>query len=298
MVDTMQHRRPGPEAVFQLAALWAAKRLRGRLQNQAGNENEFYSEFFTDEDEDVFGWDPRARQRVETVRLAVSSRVAKGGKVLDVGCGLGEVLDGLTEEYQCFGVDYAESNVRRAARRLGERATVRQGSAFELPIGDASMDAVICLEVLEHLPDDHAPLVEMLRVLRAGGVLILAVPYTYYWPAYLKLMGHHRHYTRESLTTMLQRGGCKVLEHLPNYPRWHQKFTRGFIALKAIYLPQQRLGLTKSSLQEFRLWHGSSPAISQLEQLLSAAHAADARLPYAELPTSTFVVAGRETEGT
>jgi 2-polyprenyl-3-methyl-5-hydroxy-6-metoxy-1,4-benzoquinol methylase len=290
-------RTPGPEAVFQLAALWAAKRLRGRVQHQTGKEGEFYSEFFTDEDEDAFGWDPRARQRAETVRETIARLAARGASVLDVGCGLGEVLDGLTQDYRCFGVDYAESNVRRASRRLGERARVQQGSAYALPFDAESMDAVICLEVLEHLADDRAPLTEMLRVLKPTGVLILAVPYTYYWPAYLELMGHYRHYTRESLTQLVREAGCDVVEYLPNYPRWHQHFTRGFVAIKAMYLVESRLGLTKASMQAFRLWPGALPAIEQLERQLSKVRDADGRLPYADLSTSTFVVARRRLGG-
>jgi SAM-dependent methyltransferase len=295
--DGADHVRPNLEALSQLAVLWAAKRFRGRLQNAGGNESDFYSEFFTDEDEDVFGWDPRARQRVATVRAALTSRVTKGGRVLDVGCGLGEVLDGLTPDYECFGIDYAASNVRRAAKRLGDRATVQQGSAFELPFENASMDAVVCLEVLEHLPDDHAAMAEMLRVLQPSGILGLAVPYTYYWPAYLKLMGHYRHYTRDSLSVLLAELDCKVHEHLPNFPRWHQKFTRGFVAIKALYLAKRGLSHTKVSLQEFRLWPGARPAIAVLEDHLMPAHAEDGRLPYAGLATSTFVVAGRSSEG-
>ncbi len=289
----MQKQRPGVEALFQLGALWAAKRFRGRLRNTGSNESEFYSEFFTNEDEDVFGWDPRARRRVETVAAAIGKYVPKGLRVLDLGCGLGEVLGGLIADYQCCGVDYATSNVMRASRRLDGRALVQQGSAEAIPFDDASMDAVICLEVLEHLRDDRVALLEMLRVLRSGGILVLAVPYTYYWSAYLQLMGHFRHYTRQSLAALLRGVGCEVVEYLPNFPRWHQRFTRQFIQIKAAHIAATRLNLTKTSLREFELWPGAGSAISHLEQRLEPARADDAKLPYADLATSTFVVARR-----
>ena len=58
------------------------------------------------------------------------------------------------------------------------------------------MDVALCLEVLEHIEDDQRAVREIHRVLRPDGLLIAAVPYTYYWPQYLKLLGHFRHYTR------------------------------------------------------------------------------------------------------
>jgi SAM-dependent methyltransferase len=51
-----------------------------------------------------------------------------------------------------------------------------QGTAFALPFADASFDAVICSEVLEHVPDDLAIFQELTRVLRPGGTLILGTP--------------------------------------------------------------------------------------------------------------------------
>jgi SAM-dependent methyltransferase len=292
----MQHKPPGIEAIFQLAALWAAKRLRGRMQRSAVNEADFYSGFFTDEDDDVFGWDPRALLRQKTVKNALNARIPKGGKILDIGCGLGEVLAGLIDDFTCFGVDVADSNVKRARRRLGVGATISQGSAFAIPCGDESMDAVICLEVLEHLIDDRSALLEMLRVLRPGGILIIAVPYTYYWPAYLQLMGHYRHYTRDSLGDLLQSVECQILDYLPNYPRWHQQFTRGFIAIKALHLMSRQFSPKGSSLREFRFVPGGSLEIEKLDRRLSSERERDAALPYRELSTSTFVVAGRISE--
>jgi SAM-dependent methyltransferase len=294
--NSMQHQLPGIEAIFQLAALWGAKCLRGRMQRSAGNEAAFYSDFFTDEDEDTFGWDPRARLRQQTVKYALNSRIPTGGKILDVGCGLGEVLAALIDDYTCFGVDFAETNVRRARRRLGAGATITQGSAFAIPFENGSMDAVMCLEVLEHLSDDRAALVELVRVLRPGGILIIAVPYTYYWPAYLRLMGHYRHYTRDSLSELLGSVGCQVVDYLPNYPRWHQRFTRGFIRIRALHIISRRLKGGGSGLREFSLMPGGRPEIERLDRRLTSQRERDGALPYSELPTSTFVVAGRISE--
>jgi len=47
-----------------------------------------------------------------------------------------------------------------------------------IPVADASFDAVLCIEVFEHLPDPISVLKELSRILRPGGILILTAPFT------------------------------------------------------------------------------------------------------------------------
>jgi SAM-dependent methyltransferase len=54
---------------------------------------------------------------------------------------------------------------------------VRHGDATALRFGDASLDAILCLDVLEHVPDHRAALREFARVLAPGGALLLTVPW-------------------------------------------------------------------------------------------------------------------------
>ena len=56
-------------------------------------------------------------------------------------------------------------------------AWVRHADVTALPFGDASLDVVASLDVLEHVPDYATALREFARVLRPGGVLLLSVPY-------------------------------------------------------------------------------------------------------------------------
>jgi len=81
------------------------------------------------------------------------------------------------------GMDYASSNVAISKRRLGDRADIRQGSINEIPFESGWFDAALCLEVLEHIEDDARGVRDIARILKPGGFLIAAVPYTYYWPA-------------------------------------------------------------------------------------------------------------------
>jgi SAM-dependent methyltransferase len=73
--------------------------------------------------------------------------------------------------------------VERDAFHLGEAArlypwlTVVEGDATALPFDDGSLDAVVMLDVLEHVPEPRAALTEARRVLRPGGVILLSVPH-------------------------------------------------------------------------------------------------------------------------
>lgn len=114
-----------------------------------------------------------------------------GQRVLDLGCGEGRhviaahAIDGV----DAVGVDLSASDLATAAQRQREFVDGGEGSAlFSLLVGDAlrlpfpsaTFDAVICSEVLEHIPDWRAALTEIERVLKPGGLFCASVPRA--WP--------------------------------------------------------------------------------------------------------------------
>lgn len=80
------------------------------------------------------------------------------------------------------GSEYVRS-VRKRLRltlwlwRQGVREPLRFADLMSLTMADASLDAIVSLDVLEHIPDHRAALRECARVLRSGGVLVLTVPF-------------------------------------------------------------------------------------------------------------------------
>ena len=82
---------------------------------------------------------------------------------------------------------------------------VRHGDATALGFGDAALDAILCLDVLEHVPDFRAALREFARVLGPGGALLLSVPW--YWTN-----GESREIAR-----LRADGGIDFLQQPPEY---------------------------------------------------------------------------------
>jgi len=279
-------------------ALWLLKlaKLRRREFTDTKGENydQFYEEFFDEKDLQLYERDRRLTLRRETINDFLQQHAPAGAKVIDVGCGLGDVLAGLKGEYQLFGMDYAKSNVQAATRRLGARAEIKQGSIYEIPFASNSFDVALCLEVLEHIEDDARGVRDIARVLKPGGFLIAAVPYTYYWPEYQSLMGHFRHYTRESFSRLMDENGLRTETYLRNYPNWHQRYTRRYAMIRAQAMTAGRV-LRRRELHTFRWpWHGK-PSLDRLVDKLEPLRQRDAGLDYGRQETSTFLVARKPT---
>ncbi|HEV7759908.1 MAG TPA: glycosyltransferase [Acidimicrobiales bacterium] len=120
----------------------------------------------------------RRRVRWALERLALRP----GDRLLDAGTGLGNVLhvaERAAPGATAVGVDRSAERLGRA-RAEGVAAPVARADLLDLPVPGGAFDAVLCSEVLEHLDDDRVALVELRRVLRPGGRLVVTVPHADY----------------------------------------------------------------------------------------------------------------------
>jgi ubiquinone/menaquinone biosynthesis C-methylase UbiE len=97
--------------------------------------------------------------------------------VLDAGCGTGILASRIRDEVgpaRVVGCDLSMGMLRRAAGRSPQGAWL-QGDALHLPLRDAVLDAVVTTQALHFVPDRPAALGEFRRVLRPGGLLVIAM---------------------------------------------------------------------------------------------------------------------------
>ncbi|MCX7288316.1 MAG: class I SAM-dependent methyltransferase [Rhodobacterales bacterium] len=126
--------------------------------------------------------DPAFRRRAAWLLAELEARMPQGGRVLDVGCGQGFYLPlyarlGLT----ATGAEPDALPRTEAARKAAALGfAVVDAPAERLPFADASFDAAVMSEVLEHLADPGLALAEAARVLVPGGLLLVTVPHADY----------------------------------------------------------------------------------------------------------------------
>ena len=122
---------------------------------------------------------------------------------LEVGCGTGETLKELLKTYIVKGIDLSAEAVA-VCRQKGLPA--EKAGLFDL---DEKFNAVVCLDVIEHIKDDAAFSRQLHAVLNPGGKGFIVVP-----SGPMKqddiCFGHYRRYSKTSITALLKNAGFTV----------------------------------------------------------------------------------------
>jgi SAM-dependent methyltransferase len=97
-----------------------------------------------------------------------------GGRALDIGCGVGQVVARLTQAgIEAYGVDVSEPNIDRA-RKVTERCQLYDGR--RLPFADGYVASAGALNVLEHVDEPEEFITELVRVTEPEGKVVLSSP--------------------------------------------------------------------------------------------------------------------------
>jgi SAM-dependent methyltransferase len=130
------------------------------------------------------GWKVEGRKvelddcKGEFIHEVLFRYLPRNGVILDAGCGVARWPIYLRQHgYRVFGVEFSHEACLIARENDGGLAVAR-GDVRRMPLPDESVDAVLSLGVVEH--DEAGPMValhETHRILKPGGLLVLAVPY-------------------------------------------------------------------------------------------------------------------------
>jgi SAM-dependent methyltransferase len=142
-----------------------------------------------------------------------------GGRLLDIGCGPGVFLRMLRAQQPAWEVAGIEPDAQAAALARAQSLAVQQCRLEEVDLQPSSWDAVTMWNVLEHLPDPRRTLHTVRQLLRADGLLYLAVPLCDSWDARLfgrywlgwELPRHFVLFSRATLGELLARTGYELV---------------------------------------------------------------------------------------
>ncbi len=136
-------------------------------------------------------------------------RHAPGGRLLDLGCGTGGVLRDVAPDRVCHGVDASMAGLRICRRKGFEQLVC--ADLRRIPFGRGHFDAVLALDVIEHLDDDEQFLREASRLCAPGAPLIVSVPaYPLLWSQQDETFQHRRRYSARRLRKALGSAGLEV----------------------------------------------------------------------------------------
>jgi SAM-dependent methyltransferase len=138
-----------------------------------------------------------------------------GQRVVEVGCGIGNFTRMLLDRQAVFAIDIEPECVERLKERYAGHANLQafsgDGATVLRSLRRHEPDSCVCLNVLEHIEDDHEALSAMAEAIVPGGVIVLLVPafQSLYGPIDRNL-GHYRRYSRSSLSALAQTVGLRV----------------------------------------------------------------------------------------
>lgn len=158
-------------------------------------------------------------------RFAEVLRLVKpvNGAVLDIGCHSGTFTEKILKKVgskNIFGVDISRSAIDLIKKRI-PYGKFQVANAEKLPFAASYFEAVYCLEMLEHVDDPEAVLLEIKRVLKKGGYALILVPTEsklfkfvwFFWTLYYPMWkhAHVQSFDQNKLENYLQKIGFEII---------------------------------------------------------------------------------------
>lgn len=166
----------------------------------SGMSRAFYKNYF---EADKEHWLMSSRRKL-VGDLLRSHQILPSASVLDLGCGAGNLVAQLNGSgYKAHGLDISGEAIRLG--RLKGVANLTVMDDYNLRFPDHHFDAVLMVDVLEHLDHEGWLLKEAERVLKPGGIAIAIVPaFKFLWGHHDVISGHYRRYSMDDLRSIIR----------------------------------------------------------------------------------------------
>lgn len=153
------------------------------------------------------------RVRNKIIVWAIRKYVVNFESFLEIGCGTGFVLRGVSQEFpgnRIVGSEIFTAGLGFASERL-PKARLMQMDACKIPFVD-EFDVIGAFDVLEHIKDDEAALAQIYKALKPGGVFLMTVPqHAWLWSPVDEYAFHERRYSEGDLIKKVKHSGFEIL---------------------------------------------------------------------------------------
>ncbi len=190
-------------------------------------------------------------------------------RFLEIGCGTGFVLSGIRQEFPKLNLSGSEifsEGLSFAQKRLPD-VEFFQMDARQVPF-EAEFDVIGAFDVLEHINEDDAVLLQMFQATRPGGGILLTVPqHRFLWSAMDEYAFHKRRYTRDELRQKVEKAGFRI-ERITSFVTLLLPF---MLLSRLRYMSSQEADFGEDAMVEFHispLLNAGLSKISTIEQVM------------------------------
>ncbi|MDE2588585.1 MAG: class I SAM-dependent methyltransferase [Patescibacteria group bacterium] len=130
-------------------------------------------------------------------------------RILDVGCGPGGTSISFSRFGTVMGVDYSTTALKISLKR---GLNVFMNTLTTISVRDKSFDLITALDVIEHIQDEKKVLIEINRILKSDGFVVITVPaFQFLWSEHDVAVSHVRRYDVSSLSKALNDSGFTIV---------------------------------------------------------------------------------------
>ncbi|CAK17989.1 putative SAM-dependent methyltransferase [Pseudomonas entomophila L48] len=202
---------------------------------------------------------------------ALAKKVKPFNSLLEIGCGTGYVLEGISRAWpqiELHGSEYYEEGLEHARKRI-PNAQLKQLDATRMQEVER-YDIVGAFDVIEHIEQDETVLRNLTRALRPGGSLVVTVPqHRWLWSQVDEYACHVRRYSRAELVEKAQRAGLQV------------SYVSSFVSLLVplMWLSRKRANKQHDPMGEFNIPRWLNQSLEMLMRLELGLIKAGVRFP-------------------